>query len=175
MAHNHGSEYQIKVIHEDGTEELSEWIEQKNIAYTMAALHKPQARDYWLRERTVRVPFCPLCRDVETSITEYPLTECLSPRSHPHDSDYLALVGAKDPYDLPVSVVIPPAAELRLPSSSDVALVIEQMGGLSATQKLPSKKRTLRRVTPRRVLSQGGSERIGPVEPKPVTGGSKTP
>ena len=38
MAHNHGSEYQVKVIHEDGTEELSEWIEQGNVAYTMATL-----------------------------------------------------------------------------------------------------------------------------------------
>ena len=27
MAHNHGSEYQVKVIHEDGTEALSEWRE----------------------------------------------------------------------------------------------------------------------------------------------------
>ena len=163
MAHNHGSEFQIKVIHEDGTEELSEWIEEGNIAYTMAALHKPQARDYWLRERSVTVPFCPLCRDVETSVTEYPLTECLSPRSHPHDSSYLALTGAKDPYDLPVSVVIPPAAEPRLPSSSDIALVIEQMGGLSATQKLPSQKRTVHHFTSRRVLSKGGSERTDPV------------
>jgi hypothetical protein len=108
MAHNHGIEYQIKVVYEDGTEELSEWIEQGNIASRMAALHKPQARHHWLRERTVKASFCPLCRDVETSITEYPLTECLSPRSHAHDSAYLALIGAKDPYDLPVSEVVPP-------------------------------------------------------------------
>ena len=46
MAHNHGSVYQVKVILEDGTEELSEWIEQGNVAYTLAALHKPQARAY---------------------------------------------------------------------------------------------------------------------------------
>jgi hypothetical protein len=43
MAHNHGSEYQVKVIHQDGTEALSEWIELGNVAQTMAALRKPQS------------------------------------------------------------------------------------------------------------------------------------
>jgi len=26
MAHNHGNEYQVKIVHEDGTEELSGWV-----------------------------------------------------------------------------------------------------------------------------------------------------
>ncbi len=26
MAHNHGNEYQVKIIHEDGIEELSGWM-----------------------------------------------------------------------------------------------------------------------------------------------------
>jgi len=146
MAHNHGSEYQVKVIHEDGTEQLSEWIEQGNIVYTMAALHKPQSRAYWLRERNITVPFCPLCREIETAVTEYPLTDCLSPRSHPHDSTYLVLTGAKEPRDLPASEAIRFATEPRLPPSSDVALVTELMGRPPATQKLPSKKRTLHRI-----------------------------
>ena len=29
MAHNRGSEYRVRIVHEDGTEELSEWIEQR--------------------------------------------------------------------------------------------------------------------------------------------------
>ena len=29
MAHNHGKEYQIRVVHEDGTEELSGWMESE--------------------------------------------------------------------------------------------------------------------------------------------------
>jgi len=37
MLHNHGIEYQIKVIHENGTEVLSEWIEPGNVAQTMGA------------------------------------------------------------------------------------------------------------------------------------------
>ena len=64
MAHDHGSVYQVKVIHEDGTEELSEWIEPREIPYTLAALHKPQAVAYWLRERNITVPSGRLlCRD----------------------------------------------------------------------------------------------------------------
>ena len=113
MAHNHGSLYQVKVIYEDGTEEFSEWIEQGDIPYTLAALHKPQATAYWLRERNVTVPFCPHCRDVETAVTEYPVTNHLSPRSHPHDSNYLVLTGAKDSRDLPASAVIPAPAQKR--------------------------------------------------------------
>jgi len=159
MAHNHGSQYQVRVIHEDGTEELSEWIEQGNVAYTMSVLHKPQARAYWLRERNVTAPFCPLCRDIETAVTEYPLADCVSPRSHPHDSSYLVLTGAKDPHNLPASKVILSAAEPRLPPSSDVALVTEEMGGSSATQKLPPQKRTVHHFTASRVLSKGGSKR----------------
>src|SRR5450759_765157 len=97
MAHNHGSEYQIKVIHQDGTEALSEWIELGNVAQTMAALRKPQSRAYWLRERNVTVAACPLCRDRETAIAEYSLVDCLSLRSRPHDSSYLVSTGSKDP------------------------------------------------------------------------------
>jgi hypothetical protein len=52
----------------------------------------------------VTVPFCALCRDSETEVTEYPLADCLSTRSHPHDSRYL-VSGARDRLDLiePVS------------------------------------------------------------------------
>ena len=102
MAHNHGAEFQVKVIHEDGTEVLSEWIECGKIAPTIAALRKPQARAYWLRERGVTVAACPLCGDGETSIAEFPLADCLSPRSRPHNSSYLVSSGAKDPSDLHV-------------------------------------------------------------------------
>jgi len=163
MAHNHGSVYQVKVIHQDGTEELSEWLEWGDVPYTLASLHKPQATAYWLRERNVTAPFCPLCRDVETAVSEYPLTDHLSLRSHAHDSSYLVLMGAKDSRAVPASEVIPFANEPCLAPSSDVVLVTKPMGGPSATQKLPSQKPTLRRNTPRRVLSRGGSKRIDPL------------
>jgi len=56
----------------------------------------------------------------------------VSLRSHPHDSSYLVLTGAKDSRDLAAS--IPFANEPHLPpSSSDVAGATELMGGPSAT------------------------------------------
>ena len=30
MAHNHGNEYQIRIVHEDGTEELSGWMNSES-------------------------------------------------------------------------------------------------------------------------------------------------
>jgi hypothetical protein len=116
MAHDHGIEFQVKVIHEDGTEALSEWIEQENVAQTVAALRKPQARAYWLRERNVTVAACPLCQESETAMVEYPLADCLSSRSRPHDSSYLVSTGSRDPYMLcHWSAVNPPGAEPPLP------------------------------------------------------------
>jgi len=61
------------VIHEDGTEALSEWIEHRNVEQTMRALRKLTG----LRERNVTIAACVLCRDRETAIAEYPLTDCL--------------------------------------------------------------------------------------------------
>lgn len=84
--HNHGREYQLKVIHQDGTESLSDWIERECIASAMAALRKPQASAFWLRERNIAVATCPLCRDRKTAISEYPLTDWLSPRSRTVES-----------------------------------------------------------------------------------------
>jgi len=100
-AHNHGSEYQVKVINADGTEALSEWIDHGNVARTMESLRKPQARAYWLRERNITVAACPICQDREATVVEYPLTDCLSLRSHPHDTDYLVSTGLKGPSELP--------------------------------------------------------------------------
>jgi hypothetical protein len=51
MAHNHGNEYQVKIVHADGTEELSEWMNsQEQVAQqAMAAVHRRMSafrRDY---------------------------------------------------------------------------------------------------------------------------------
>jgi hypothetical protein len=60
MAHNHGNEYQINIVHEDGTEELSEWMNsQEQVAQAMAAVHRPRGKAYWLRERNMLCPNCP--------------------------------------------------------------------------------------------------------------------
>jgi hypothetical protein len=40
MAHNHGNEYQIRIVHEDGTEQLCEWMNsEEQLAQAMAAVH----------------------------------------------------------------------------------------------------------------------------------------
>ena len=43
LSHNHGNEYQVKIVHEDGTEELSAWMNsEEQVTQVMAVVHKPQ-------------------------------------------------------------------------------------------------------------------------------------
>src|SRR5271167_774081 len=98
MAHNHGSEYQVRIVHEHGTEELSEWMNSaEQVAQAMAAGHRSQGKAYWLLERNV---LCTDCPDREQRIEECPLTDIPSPRYSPHDSRYLVEVGSKNRYQL---------------------------------------------------------------------------
>ena len=98
MAHNHGSEYQGRIVHEDGTEELSGWLNSaEQVAQAIAASHRPQGKVYWLLERNV---LCSNCLDSEQRVMEYPLTDIPSPRCRPHDSRYLVEVGSKNRYEL---------------------------------------------------------------------------
>ena len=96
MAHDHGNEYQVKIVREDETGELSGWMSNaEQVAQAMAAVHRPRDKSYWLRERNV---LCPNCLDREQSIVEYPLMDIPSPRCSPHDSRYLLAVGSRDQY-----------------------------------------------------------------------------
>src|SRR5260370_4663330 len=82
LAHNHGNEYQVKIVHEDGTEELSGWMNSADqVTQVMAAVHKPQGKGYWLRVRNV---LCPNCLDSEQRIVECPLEDIPSSRCSPH-------------------------------------------------------------------------------------------
>jgi hypothetical protein len=90
MAHDHGSEYQIRAIREDGTEAMSAWIERGDLERTMAVFRAPQVKAYWLRERNVTVVDGSICRENEAAISEYPFAYSSASRSsQPHDSDYL--------------------------------------------------------------------------------------
>jgi hypothetical protein len=94
MAHNHGDEYQVKIVHEDGTEELSGWMNgEEQVAQAVAAVHSPPGKAFWLRARNV---LCPNCLDREQRIVECPLTDMPSPRCSPHNSYYLLRVGLKN-------------------------------------------------------------------------------
>jgi len=98
MAHDHGSEYQIRIVLEDGTEELSGWLNSpERVAQAIAVSHRPQAKAYWLLERDV---LCSTCLDRGEQVMEYPLTDIPSPRCSPHDSRYLVDIGSKSRYDL---------------------------------------------------------------------------
>lgn len=101
MAHNHCNEYQIRIVHEDGTEELSGWMNStEQVAQAMAAVDRPQGKSYWLLVRNV---LCPNCLDREQIIIGYPVTNIPSPRYNPNDSHYLLTVGLKDRYALDYS------------------------------------------------------------------------
>ena len=102
MAHNHGSEYQVRIVHADGTEELSGWLNSaEQVAQAIAADREPQGKTCWLRARNV---LCPDCPDREQRIVECPLADIPSPRYSPHDSRYLVEVGSKSRYELEVGI-----------------------------------------------------------------------
>jgi hypothetical protein len=99
MAHTHGNEYQVRIVHEDGTEELSGWMtSEEQVAPAMAAIHRPQGNAYWLRVRHV---LCPDCLERDPGIWEYPLARIPASRYSPHDSGYLLAGGWRNRSEMP--------------------------------------------------------------------------
>jgi len=93
MAHNHGNEYQIRIVRKDGSEELSGWMNStEQVAHAMLAVYRPQGNTYWLLVRNI---LCPNCSD-RRQIMEYPIMPVLSPRYIPHDSRYLQVVESRN-------------------------------------------------------------------------------
>jgi len=99
MAHHHVNEYQIRTAYEDGTEEVTGWMDsEEQLAQAMATLHAAQGKAYWLRARNVH---CTDCFDkerqviVESLITGIPFT-----RYRPHNSNYLLALGSRSRYEL---------------------------------------------------------------------------
>ena len=104
MAHNHGNEYQIRIVHKGGAEELSGWMNStEQVAQVMAAVHRSQDKTYWLLERNI---LCPNCLDRE-QIREYPIMHVPSPRYIPHDSRYLQVVESRNRYAVDFSAAGP--------------------------------------------------------------------
>ena len=99
MAHTHGNEYQVRIVHEDGTEELSGWMQrEEQVAPALAAIRRPHGTAYWLRVRLVR---CPDCLERDQGIWEYPVTGIPSARYSPHDSGYLVAAGCRNRSEVP--------------------------------------------------------------------------
>jgi len=87
MAHN-GNEYGIRIIYEDGTVELSGWMNStEQLAQALAAVHRSHGEAYWL-----------LVRREDQIILESPITDIPSPRCSTHDSHYLVRVRSRDRY-----------------------------------------------------------------------------
>ena len=95
MAHKPGNEYQIRIVSEDGTQELSGWTDSiEQVAQAMILARKTHDATYWLLARNI---ICPNCPDSE-QILEYPIMDIPSPRYNPCDSRYLQLGGASERY-----------------------------------------------------------------------------
>ena len=97
MAHNHGNEYQIRIVREDGIEELSGWMNStEQVAQAMLMVHRAPGKTYWLLVRSI---LCPSCSDRE-QILEYPIVDIPSPRCVPHHSRYLQGMESRNQYGL---------------------------------------------------------------------------
>jgi hypothetical protein len=93
MAHNHGYEYQIRIVREDGIEELSGWMNStEKVTQTIMAAYRPQGKSYWLMVRNI---ICSNCSERE-QIIEHPIVDIPSPRFTPHDSRYLQAGDTRD-------------------------------------------------------------------------------
>jgi hypothetical protein len=72
MTHEHGSEYQLKIVHEDETEELSGWMKcQEEVAEAITRRRRSPAKAYWLQVRNI---LCLHCLQRKVTIVEFPLT-----------------------------------------------------------------------------------------------------
>ena len=99
MAHKHGNEYQIRMVHADGAEELSGWMQsEEQVAPALAALHRPPGTAHWLQARPV---LCPDCCTRDQGIWGCPLTEIPTTRYSPQDSGYLHAAGRRDRSEVP--------------------------------------------------------------------------
>jgi hypothetical protein len=93
MAHKNGNKYQIRIVREDGAEELSAWMHSiEEVAKAMILARKPQGTNCWLLVRSTAWPDCP---DRE-QILEYPIMDTPSPRYIPHDSRFLQEVESRN-------------------------------------------------------------------------------
>ena len=92
MGHEHGSEYQLKVVLLDGKEDCSGWLTQDELTVAMSAVPR-KGSSCWLR---VRKLVCVQCADGELGVSEVPLALSGSSRNLPHDSRYLRAAGVKN-------------------------------------------------------------------------------
>ncbi len=82
MTHEHSSEYQVRIVHEDETEELSGWMSrQEEIAQAITGLRGSPSKAYWLQIRDI---LCLNYLDRELTIVEFPLTPTVAETTRFH-------------------------------------------------------------------------------------------
>jgi hypothetical protein len=86
MTHEHGSEYQLRIVHEDETEELSGWMNcPEDVAQTITGLRGSPTKAYWLQVRNI---LCFNCLNREQKVSEFPLTPTATENSRfPRQTD----------------------------------------------------------------------------------------
>jgi hypothetical protein len=85
MTHEHGSEYQLRIVHEDETEELSGWMNcPEEVAQTITGLRGSPAKAYWLQVRNI---LCFNCLPKEQKVAEFPLTPTAADSRFPRQTD----------------------------------------------------------------------------------------
>jgi hypothetical protein len=88
-------EYQVVIVHQDGTEELSRWMKTEQQVAQVLAAHPSHCDACWLRERN----------NAQEIVLECRITDIPSPRCHPHDSGYLLAVGSRNRCELLSEVI----------------------------------------------------------------------
>ena len=87
MAQN-GDIYQIRIIKQDGTVELSGWMNTpEQVARALASAHRSKGEAYWV-----------LTRSKGQITLECPIADIPSPRYSPHDSYYLMRARSRDQF-----------------------------------------------------------------------------
>jgi hypothetical protein len=68
MTHEHGSQFRVRIVRENETEEVSGWMNHPDeISQIVTGLRGPTTDAYWLQVRNI---LCPNCQHTEQTIVE---------------------------------------------------------------------------------------------------------
>jgi hypothetical protein len=94
MAHYHDPEFQIRIIHDNGSEELTVWMTgEEELTRAIARISTGHYKAYWLRKRNVLCPECAEDQE-QTIIVECPIATTPSARYRPKSARHTRAVGS---------------------------------------------------------------------------------
>ena len=97
MAHNYGNEYRIRIIQENGTEELSEWMNStEQVAQALIVAHTLRRKTCWLQVRNI---FRPSSLEMGP-VSEYPIMDIPSPRCISPDPHHQQAANSNSSYSI---------------------------------------------------------------------------